>query len=208
MDDASTQGVFAERSMHTDSLRVVSPRRKVVLITRRFRTHGCPPSYGHTHHVHASGRQRAVSGHVFRAGARAQVGAVRGGNKGTCNTQAVALQPLTRSRSCFDSQNRVNDAAKQAQLCKCVGGAAALATPSALTAVISSRLDVDAGLQTIGVMRDIGSPTLRKCVTYVCAQSIEFVLISDLECRPTSMNQSIASASRSLSKLKIKRGLS
>lgn len=66
---------------------------------------------------------------------------------------------------------------------------------------------MDAGLQTIGVMRDIGSPTLRKCVTYVCAQSIEFVLISNLEC-PTSMNQSIASASRSLSKLKMKRGLS
>ena len=71
------------------------------------------------------------------------------------------------------------------------------------------RLDVDAGLQTLGVMRNVGSPTLRKCVgCWWRVSPIPNTLLTPcLSLLPCSMHQSLANASRSLAKLKLKRGL-
>ena len=126
-----------------------------------------------------AGGQRALRGAVLHPGARAQVNPLRHGHKGTprgrrrsplhalglrtrCPSASRCTTTGHRRASATRARRRRCASASRGRRCVCARRLWHAHAHSTLSSPARKRLDVDAGLETMRLVRDVGNPALRR----------------------------------------------
>ena len=169
-------------------------------------------SHGHAHRLHPPGGQRAERGHVLCTGARAEVGAVcclRQGAGSVAHVCRVTCSAV-RSHACPARLASTTQPSRRSYASACVTDTQGSGRRAQEKPAPSDSWSPRTGWTWTPACRHWASCATsgaRHCASAWAMGRVCCLPTHTSHASPSSMNQSLANASRSLAKLKLKRGL-